>query len=208
MQAKHKNTGRWEGVKPRLSHFQVYPTAKKCGPGGSMPCMQFQIASHSSTAISTFRTTPPPAVLAPGPLQFQGVAGATAPPPNSLFRLRARRENAVFWAGLGAAGTRSTSSTDFSDRRHWQAAPPYLSSPPKKCEPPAVLRSFASGGLAGRVCDPANPWQLYGLACPPTPHPLPFYAHCLPCDFLRPLASARCALTGIGSSPSAPSVAR
>jgi hypothetical protein len=34
MQAKHKNTGRWEGVKPRLSHFQVYLTAKKCGPGG------------------------------------------------------------------------------------------------------------------------------------------------------------------------------
>jgi hypothetical protein len=34
--------------------------------------LQFQIASHSSTAISTFRTTPPPAVLAPGPLQFQG----------------------------------------------------------------------------------------------------------------------------------------
>jgi hypothetical protein len=33
MQAKHKNTGRWEGVKPRLSHFQVYLTAKKCGPG-------------------------------------------------------------------------------------------------------------------------------------------------------------------------------
>ena len=32
MQAKHKNTGRWEGVKPRLSHFQVYLTAKKCGP--------------------------------------------------------------------------------------------------------------------------------------------------------------------------------
>jgi hypothetical protein len=42
--------------------------------------LQFQIASHSSTAISTFRTTPPPAVLAPGPLQFQGVAGTTVPP--------------------------------------------------------------------------------------------------------------------------------
>jgi hypothetical protein len=32
MQAKHKNTGRWEGVKPRLSHFQVHLAAKKCGP--------------------------------------------------------------------------------------------------------------------------------------------------------------------------------
>jgi hypothetical protein len=32
MQAKHKNTGRWEGVKPRLSHFQVCLAAKKCGP--------------------------------------------------------------------------------------------------------------------------------------------------------------------------------
>ena len=42
--------------------------------------LRFQIASQPSTAISTFRTTPPPAVLAPGPLQFQGVAGATVPP--------------------------------------------------------------------------------------------------------------------------------
>ena len=64
--------------------------------------LQFQIASHSSTAISTFRTTPPPAVSAPGPLQFQGVAGATVPPPTSPFRLRARRGNAVFRAGLQA----------------------------------------------------------------------------------------------------------
>jgi hypothetical protein len=32
MQAKHKNTGRWEGAKPCLSDFQVYLTAKKCGP--------------------------------------------------------------------------------------------------------------------------------------------------------------------------------
>jgi hypothetical protein len=37
MQAKHKNTGRWEGVKPRLSHFQVYLTAKKCGPASKTP---------------------------------------------------------------------------------------------------------------------------------------------------------------------------
>jgi hypothetical protein len=36
MQAKHKNTGRWGGVKPCLSDFQVCPTAKKCGPGGDV----------------------------------------------------------------------------------------------------------------------------------------------------------------------------
>jgi hypothetical protein len=75
--------------------------------------LQFQIASHSSTAISTFRTaTPPPAVLAPGPLQFQGVAGATVPPrPHPKY---------------------------IKHRLQWpQAAPPYLSSPPKKRKPPA-----------------------------------------------------------------------
>jgi hypothetical protein len=32
MQAKHKNTGRWEGEKPCLSHSQVHLAAKKCGP--------------------------------------------------------------------------------------------------------------------------------------------------------------------------------
>jgi hypothetical protein len=35
MQAKHKNTGRWEGVKLRLSHFQVcLPRGKKMRPRG------------------------------------------------------------------------------------------------------------------------------------------------------------------------------
>jgi hypothetical protein len=33
MQAKHKNTGRWEGTKPCLSDSQVHLAAKKCGPG-------------------------------------------------------------------------------------------------------------------------------------------------------------------------------
>jgi hypothetical protein len=34
MQAKHKNTGRWEGAKPCLSDSQVHLAAKKCGPEG------------------------------------------------------------------------------------------------------------------------------------------------------------------------------
>jgi hypothetical protein len=42
--------------------------------------LQSQIASYSRTAISKFQTPSPRAVLAPGPLQFQGVAGATVPP--------------------------------------------------------------------------------------------------------------------------------
>jgi hypothetical protein len=47
MQAKHKNTGRWEGVKPRrLSHFQVYLTAKKCGPAGGAAAASSEASSH------------------------------------------------------------------------------------------------------------------------------------------------------------------
>jgi hypothetical protein len=42
MQAKHKNTGRWEGTKPCLSDFQVHLTAKKCGPVS--PLSQWPVA--------------------------------------------------------------------------------------------------------------------------------------------------------------------
>jgi hypothetical protein len=145
--------------------------------------LQFQIASQASTAISTFRTTPPPAVLAPGPLQFQGVAGATVPPRPRLSGYVLSAEMPC--SGPGCPGTRSASSTDFSDHR-----PGFSLSqlPPKTCKPPAVLRSFASGsgsgGLAGRACDPVNSCGFTGspAAPPPPPHPLQFHAHCLPCD--------------------------
>jgi hypothetical protein len=65
------------------------------GSGGSMPCSSKQLANQARQLVH-FRPPPPPAVLAPGPLQFQGVAGATVP------RRRGRRGNAVFRAGLQA----------------------------------------------------------------------------------------------------------
>jgi hypothetical protein len=144
--------------------------------------LQFQIASQASTAISTFRTTPPPAVLAPGPLQFQGVAGATVPhlPRLSGYHTCSARKCRV---PDRAAGTRSTSSTDFSDHRRLLLISYLSQPPPKKCQPPAVrpaelcLRRPCGAGL----CDPANPCSFTGSPASPRPRPLQFRAHCLPC---------------------------
>jgi hypothetical protein len=65
--------------------------------------LQFQIASHSSTAISTFRSDhPAPCSFGPGAPAVSGGSWRHGAPPTSPFRLRARRGNAVFWAGLQA----------------------------------------------------------------------------------------------------------
>jgi hypothetical protein len=51
MQAKHKNTGRWGGAKPCLSHFQVCPTAKKCGPGPTAGCLAPTAVEYRKRAL-------------------------------------------------------------------------------------------------------------------------------------------------------------
>jgi hypothetical protein len=73
MKAKHKNTGRWEGVKPRLSHFQVYLAAKKCGPGrgGGAASKRNAAKPEDAATHATNPCTPAPwpwaAAQAPGP---------------------------------------------------------------------------------------------------------------------------------------------
>jgi hypothetical protein len=54
--------------------------------------------------------------------------------------------------------------------------------PPKKCKPPAVLRSLPPAALRGGCVIPQTQLQFYGLACGAPPRPLQFYVHCLPCE--------------------------
>jgi hypothetical protein len=52
-----------------------------------------------------------------------------------------------------------------------QAAPPYLSPPPKKCKPPAVLRSLPPAALRGGCTAPQMPWSSAGPPAARTPGP-------------------------------------
>jgi hypothetical protein len=97
-------------------------------------------------------------------------------PPTSPFRLRARRGNAMFWAGLQAPEVHqapiSVTAGRSSDLLLISAPHQKNVSLRRSCGalPPAALRG---GGVI-----PQTPEVLWARL---SPHPLQFYAHCLPC---------------------------
>jgi hypothetical protein len=162
--------------------LEEVPSTRSKPLNGSRSCWATaHTGPTASTAISAFRTTPPPAVLAPGPLQFQGVAGATVPPRPRLsgYVLGAEMSYVVFSAGLQApevhqapisvtAGGSSLSQLPAPHQKHVSLR--------RSCGalPPAALR--------GGCVIPQTPAVLWARLSPhPPPHPLQFYAHCLPC---------------------------
>jgi hypothetical protein len=100
-------------------------------------------SGRSARRAARFSKRKIPVVPVWGGLQFQvpgaGCTPGWAPPPDPPFRLRhAGRGKAVFRIGLQAPEG-SASSIGFSDHRRLLL----ISAPlPKKCEPPAVLRSL------------------------------------------------------------------